>query len=368
MIQRRRAPPRADLARRVHRDGVEAKSHDNLAASPPRGNRQLRESVAFTPTLADLAEQKHWIAWQGEPVPGKKPRKVPVTSSGRKARANTPSEWDTRARAEAALAKLPKPCPPLFGVGREFSEIGYGLSTGGIDLDTCRASEGELTRWAGELSIASRLIPRSRPSAEGVKLYFLYETRHLPDMQKHFSGEKKTGRSWKLAGDAEHPPAIELFVTGRYFAVTDNHLPGTPTTLRVVPLQTLLWLILDAGPALGEEDAPEQPEATTNDQQTFSGTPHPRSTNKSDRSRSARAMRLAVRLVRPALPRRSRRWRRSFAPATIRHPRMVPGERRRKRSPRTSPPLGESKRFCSRQRRDKYPMSFSQSSTKNTLS
>jgi hypothetical protein len=44
-------------------------------------------------------------------------------------------------------------------------------------------------------------------------------------------------------------PSIELYLDGRYFALTDQPLPGSPTELRPVATEVLTWLIRKAGPA-----------------------------------------------------------------------------------------------------------------------
>ena len=58
------------------------------------------------------------------------------------------------------------------------------------------------------------------------------------------------GRQFKRANGASHPPAIELYISNRYFAVTWERVESAPTELRTVELHDLRWLIEQAGPAL----------------------------------------------------------------------------------------------------------------------
>ena len=55
--------------------------------------------------------------------------------------------------------------------------------------------------------------------------------------------------SASAATASEHPPAIELYISRRYFATTWEAEEGAPDDLRTVDLATLRWLITEAGPA-----------------------------------------------------------------------------------------------------------------------
>ena len=56
------------------------------------------------------------------------------------------------------------------------------------------------------------------------------------------------GKAWKR-GNSEHPPAIELHVGNRYFAVTHDRHPDSPETIGQVDRTALLRLIRETGPA-----------------------------------------------------------------------------------------------------------------------
>src|ERR1700733_14829981 len=96
-------------------------------------------------TLAELAPRPLWVAWQSEERdPGKPPTKVPYAPrNGAKALADDPRTWGTRAAAETRAGRLPKPFSD-GGVGIEFGELDDRISIGGVDLDSCRNTEGVL--------------------------------------------------------------------------------------------------------------------------------------------------------------------------------------------------------------------------------
>jgi hypothetical protein len=81
---------------------------------------------------------------------------------------------------------------------------------------------------------------------------FTYSTADLPTLRDAMGTD--FGKQWRRAigHDGAHPPSIELSVGNRYFAVTDEHLADTPAELHQVDLDTLLWLIREAGPAFIE--------------------------------------------------------------------------------------------------------------------
>jgi putative DNA primase/helicase len=205
-------------------------------------------------TLALLAERPMWVAWQQEDREDGKPTKVPYAPDGRKAKANAPRTWGTRAAAEVQHLRLPKPYG-LSGVGIEFCALGNGFSTGGIDLDTCRAADGTFTPWALQVIERFGTYAELSPSGTGAKLFFLYSTDDLPMLRTSMGGAAY-GKQFKQGG-GDHPPAVELHLGNRYFAVTDQHMEGTPAELRPVPLHTLFWLVEEAGPALVREGAKE---------------------------------------------------------------------------------------------------------------
>jgi hypothetical protein len=108
--------------------------------------------------------------------------------------------------AAVALAETAK----LAGVGFVFS--GDGIT--GVDLDHCRSPDGALEPWAQKWVDRLASYTEISPSGTGIHI-FVRAT--LP------------GPGRKRKGDAGG--ALECYDRARYFTVTGEHLPGTPTTL-----------------------------------------------------------------------------------------------------------------------------------------
>lgn len=231
------------------------------------------------------------MAWQTEDRNGK-PTKVPYdpVKLG-KAKANDPNTWGTRAQAEATAGKLRMP----YGSGGVGVELGgldgdnAGLSLAGIDLDTCRDDAGSFAPWAVEVLERFGTYAEVSPSGTGCKLFFLVTARVLDQVAPLL--DQGGGKAFKQAGDG-HPPAIEIYTAGRYFAVTGLHLEGTPAELVDVPVEALLWLLQEAGPALvspGADEAEEREPDAPRRKRDMVGR---------DQSRSAAALRAGAALRR----------------------------------------------------------------------
>ena len=204
-------------------------------------------------TLSSLAPRSYWVAWQTQDRPDaqgvNKPTKVPFNpnKAGAEARANEASTWGTRAAAEQCAQALPKPYG-IGGVGLELAPLGDGRSLAGIDLDTCRDKEtGKLEGWAEDVIADYDTYTEISPSETGVKTFFSYDTAALPRLRT-FMGTAAYSKIYQR-GSGEHPPAIELHLGNRYFAVTDEALPNASLDLRHVDASTILRLIQHTGPA-----------------------------------------------------------------------------------------------------------------------
>ena len=196
-------------------------------------------------TLASLASRRLWVAWHLESR-GAKATKVPLDpATGRPARSNASYTWGTRRDAEIAIRKVPKDA--RGGVGIQLAELGNGERLGGIDLDTCRdPNTGEIASWAWDIIRMFPTYAEVSPSQTGVKIYFRFRTTILPSLREAMGTD--FGKVWQRGG-GEHPPAIELHVGNRYFAVTDQRLEGSPATIEQAPLEILRQLIRNVGPA-----------------------------------------------------------------------------------------------------------------------
>jgi putative DNA primase/helicase len=218
-----------------------------------------------------------WVSWQTENRKDGKPTKVPYGPDGRRAKADAPATWGTRPQAEAMAARLPKP-HGIGGVGIEFPPLGNGRSLGGVDLDTCRnPATGTLEPWAHEIADCFSSYTEISPSGTGAKIFFTYDTSAL-DRLRAAMGGAKFGKQFKRGG-GDHPPAIELHLGNRYFAITEQSLSGFPNELRHVETDTILRLLQITGPNFA--GAHEEPRG---DDRSKSNKASP-----TDRSRSALA-------------------------------------------------------------------------------
>jgi hypothetical protein len=196
-------------------------------------------------TLAFFTVLPLWVGWQVEQRNGR-PTKVPydptkTTLQG--AKSNDPTTWGTRFQAEERAKTLPKPCGQ-GGVGLMFRTVvigGHDYCVGGIDLDTCLDEDGYLLPWAAEIVQRFNSYCEVSPSGTGVKIFFLYNPATLPN---HIRNCQATDD--KAGAKGEHDPGIELYLTGRYFTVTDRIVAidgmAGMSELRVVSVEDLRWL------------------------------------------------------------------------------------------------------------------------------
>jgi putative DNA primase/helicase len=201
------------------------------------------EDHRWKPPFLQLVDRPVWVAWRGEPNPGKVPTKIPYRGIGRKAASNAPKTWLTFAQAEA-----------VAGAAGFLGEHGLGGGVGimlgpvagliGVDLDTCRDPEtGEIEPWAAEVIERLGSYAEVSPSRTGVKIFAL--AADLPAMQALLGGQ--TGREFKRCG-AAHPPGIEVYIDRRYFTVTAWRLGDAE--LRSITIADFRWLIEEAGPRI----------------------------------------------------------------------------------------------------------------------
>ena len=227
--------------------------------------------------LSMLAERVRWVTWRNELRNGKQ-TKVPYSPrNDRRAKADDPATWGTRTEAEAAVARLVNGSGG--GIGLQLGLLGDDLAIGGIDLDTCRAADGTLEPWAVEVVARIGSYAEVSPSGTGAKVFFIFSAAELASLRA-LMGKKPgagSGRKWARA-KGDHPPSIELYLDGRYFALTGQPLPGSPNELRAVPSEVLTWLIREAGPAF------------------IGKSPGPKAQRSADSSRSAVAFRKGIAL------------------------------------------------------------------------
>jgi hypothetical protein len=201
--------------------------------------------LAGIPAVAQLAERgARFVLWKNVPdrdKPGKRKR-LPLQVSGEVAASTRPETWAGFHDVVAAAKRR-----RVDGVGFVFNGDGIG----GVDLDGCRdPATGEISPWAREVIVAFASYAEVSPSGTGVKVFAAGAPPSLAANKLSIGTEPAFG--------GEHPPQIETWVTGRYFAITGLHLDGTPDEIVDA---TEAWerlahrLRAAAGPEAGEGSA-----------------------------------------------------------------------------------------------------------------
>ena len=202
--------------------------------------------------LTDFVTEPQWVAWRNEDRDGK-PTKVPYVARDRRAEADDRTNWLTHDKA-AALAEI------IInggdgGIGIELGKCG-NVWLAGIDFDTCRdPATGDVEPWAQEVLDRLGTYSEVSPSGTGIKAFLLIDPADIGALRDIMRTQH--GRQFKRTNGSAHPPAIELYVSNRYFAVTWQACDDTPNELRLVPLDDLRWLIEEAGPAFAGKAKPE---------------------------------------------------------------------------------------------------------------
>ena len=194
--------------------------------------------TAFEP----LVDEPRWVAWRNE-VRRNKPTKVPHSPHGGLAKADDPATWGTRAQAEALAAAIVNGTGG--GIGIELGDLGADTYLAGIDLDSCIAADGCLALWAEKiLSVVDTYAERS-PSGTGVKVFFYASGDDVVPFLELIGVEPG---SWGVkrsigANGRDHGPAVEIYVSHRYFAVTGDLWPGKPERIALLSWKQLEQLV-----------------------------------------------------------------------------------------------------------------------------
>lgn len=185
----------------------------NNTKSPAKGPITRPAVAAFD----FLLSEPRWVAWRFVRR-GKDLTKVPFQSNGKAASSTNPATWATAMDLEGLEG--------FDGMGIVL--VGDGI--GGIDLDHCRNPQtGEIDPWAAEIIARFNSYSEVSPSGTGVKILARGAPESLP-------GNKYTPSGVEPKGDKV--PHADVYLTGRYFTITGEILPGSPDEIR------------DAGPAL----------------------------------------------------------------------------------------------------------------------
>jgi hypothetical protein len=197
--------------------------------------------VMTTGSLNGLADEPRWVAWRNEER-DRKLTKVPYAPDGRKAKADDPTTWGTRAAAEARAQRIIN--GKDGGVGIELGDLGTDLHLAGLDLDSC-LHDGVAAPWAVALLDAAGSYAEVSPSGRGLKIFFYVATE---DVRPFLDLVGVDGDKWGCRRDVpgedarDHGPAVEVYLAGRYFTVTDNKWPGSPAEITLLDRPVLEWL------------------------------------------------------------------------------------------------------------------------------
>lgn len=163
------------------------------------------------PSVPDeLRKLNQWVLWKYEERDGKQ-TKLPCRLNGNLAKANDPGTWTSY---EAAVNAVPR--IKAEGVGFVFSPDD---PFAGIDLDDCRdPATGQIAAWAQAIITELNSYAEVSPSGTGIKVWV---RGSLPAGAKNRTGKREEFNSGE----------IELYHSGRYFAFTGRHIPGSPTTI-----------------------------------------------------------------------------------------------------------------------------------------
>ncbi len=250
-------------------DNMEARDPDSGGAARGAGHahsgKQAHASNSTTPPPLEPTAAI-WCAWRAE-LDAKTGRvtKRPYRTAHACAKSNDPGTWIALDAAQCIAAD------PTFVNGAVDSLCGIGVMLGansvpdavlcGVDLDTCldRVS-GALAPWAKDVLDAVASYAETSPSGTGIKALFLLTPDDAARVQKVMGA---LGKQWKLPG-SNHPPGIELYLGGRYFAVTSELWPGAPDEIRVVRADDVLRIVRAIGPRLKPDAGNAKPNGAAN--------------------------------------------------------------------------------------------------------
>lgn len=249
----------------------------------------ITDLLAPIATLDDLNQQSVWMAWRNELRDGKL-TKVPYSPHGGPGKVNDPSTWGKREAADYKAAQIIQEHGGGTGVMLG-TDCGDKYNLIGLDLDTCYNATTDIVEdWAIDVIDKWRSYTEISPSNTGVKMFALMRQDDVPRVRELMATQH--GRMFKRSGD-NHPPAIELHISNRWFAVTGKTLVDDDLAqLQVIEFADIQWLLKEAGPDFVAND----PNSPTQHGESDTGN-HAR-TRTNDKSRSGIAFRLGLQMRR----------------------------------------------------------------------
>ncbi len=168
--------------------------------------------VNILSVFANYCDEPRWVEWRE--VNG---QKIPYTPGTNKpARINDPYSW-----------KAFKKCRGFQRGIVLYAQDDDGLC--GADFDGCRNPEtGVISEWAMEWVKLLDSYTEISPSKTGVKVFL-----RSMDIKPGHHVRRMPGSPMSIPdGDGEKNPQIEAYTKDRYFAVTGEHLTGTPLAIK----------------------------------------------------------------------------------------------------------------------------------------
>lgn len=164
-----------------------------------------------------LTNLPRWLLWRSERRGGRA-TKVPYRRDGRRASATEPRDWSSYAEITCTYAARPG---FYSGLGIVLGQLADGAVLAGLDLDACLTAEG-ISAWAQPFLDTLRSYAEVSPSGTGIKVFFLIAEGDLHVLRERLRFRPEQNGCKRSFGTSleGHPPAAELYLGGRYFAVT----------------------------------------------------------------------------------------------------------------------------------------------------
>lgn len=219
------------------------RADDTGLPAPVEAGLQRKTDEPFTDysrVPEELRRLARWVPWAltyDARKPGEKPGKVPLRldNAGYCTLGSSmdPSSWTTFDKALAAVTKgakvreatrqnLQEKGKTLEATARGIGFIFAGEGIVGIDLDKCIDEKGTLAPWAQE--IVDRFPTWTEVSVTGTGLHLFVQGK-LPEGHKTKDATKR----------------IEVYSTGRFFAVTGIEWPNCPSAVVAVGDDLVAW-------------------------------------------------------------------------------------------------------------------------------
>jgi hypothetical protein len=186
--------------------------------------------------------EPRWVAWVSETPPDRnEPTKVPYGAGGGKAMANKSTTWITRSQAEK-LAQV-KVNGAGGGIGIELGDLGNGFYLCGADLDSCIAqASGLVAAWADAILELLETYHEFSPGGFGIKALFQIaaeDVRRFLDLVGVAPEMWGAKRGIPGHNGGKHGPGVEIYTAGRFFAVTERRVDGSPEMIATLDWPTL---------------------------------------------------------------------------------------------------------------------------------